>query len=54
MVNIKREIKYQDVTLEEIKVIKSDGSSVKFKSEKSFDALNKAAKKVKLTDMSVL
>ena len=51
---MKSEIKYQDVTLEEINVIKRDGRSVKFNSEKIFDALTKAAKKVELTDMSVL
>ncbi|MCT4454211.1 hypothetical protein EFO35_03820, partial [Lactococcus cremoris] len=39
MVNMKSEIKYQDVTLEEINVIKRDGRSVKFNSEKIFDAL---------------
>ena len=51
---MKSEVKYQDVTLEEINVIKRDGRSVKFNSEKIFDALTKAAKKVELTDMSVL
>ncbi len=48
---MKSEVKYQDVTLEEINVIKRDGRSVKFNSEKIFDALTKAAKKVELTDM---
>ncbi len=42
---MKSEVKYQDVTLEEINVIKRDGRSVKFNSEKIFDALTKAAKK---------
>ena len=39
---MKSEVKYQDVTLEEINVIKRDGRSVKFNSEKIFDALTKA------------
>src|SRR5574337_1033917 len=51
---MKTEVKYQDVTLEEINVIKRDGRSVKFNSEKIVDALTKAAKKVELTDKSVL
>ena len=51
---MKREIKYQVVTLEEINVINRDVRWVKLNSEKLFDALTKEAKKVELTDMSVL
>ena len=51
---MKREIKYPDVTLEEINVITRDGLSVKFNSKKIFAAFTKTAKKVVLTAMSVL